>query len=86
MPMVTGKKQRYIEMSDFGTSPVKPSEPSTTMTIGAMARIGMVCEAMIHGIRLFDRKVKCTMAMASAMPRSEPSTKPSSVEESVTQP
>ena len=41
-----------IEISDFGTRPVSPIEPSTTMIIGAIARIGMVCEAMIHGIRL----------------------------------
>ena len=86
MPMVTGKKHRYIEISDFGTSPVKPMEPSTTITIGAMARIGMVWDAMIHGIRLFDRNVECTMAIASATPSSEPSTKPTSVEESVIQP
>ena len=46
----------------------------------------MVCEAMIHGIRLFDRKARCTMPIASTMPRMEPSTKPSSVEESVIQP
>ena len=39
-------------MIAFGTRPVMPIEPSTTMTIGAIARIGMVCEAMIHGIRL----------------------------------
>ena len=54
--------------------------------MGAMARMGIVCEAMIHGIRLFDRNFRCTMPIASTMPRSDPSTKPSSVEESVTQP
>ena len=29
-----------------------PIAASTTMIIGAMARMGIVCEAMIHGIRL----------------------------------
>jgi hypothetical protein len=55
MPMATGKKQRYIEMIDFGSRPMKPKLPSTTMIMGAMARIGMVWEAMIQGIRLRSR-------------------------------
>ena len=55
MPMTMGKKQRYMEMIDFGSRPVKPKLPSTTMIIGAMARIGMVCEAMIQGIRLLSQ-------------------------------
>ena len=36
-------------MIAFGSSPTKPIEPSTTMIIGAIARIGTVCEAMIQG-------------------------------------
>ena len=55
MPMATGKKQRYMEMIDFGSRPMKPKLPSTTMIMGAMARIGMVWEAMIQGIRLRSR-------------------------------
>ena len=39
-------------MVALGSRPVSPIEPKTTMTIGAMARIGMVCEAMIQGITL----------------------------------
>ncbi len=35
--------------------------PSTTMTIGAIARIGTVCEQMIHGIRLRSSVRTCTM-------------------------
>lgn len=85
MPMVTGKKHRYIEISDFGKRPVSSIEPSTTMTIGAMARMGMVCDAMIHGIRLRLSALTWTIAMASEIPRRVPSRKPSKVEESVTQ-
>ena len=40
------------EIIDFGKSPVSPIEPSPTIIIGAIARIGMVCEAMIQGITL----------------------------------
>ena len=86
MPIVTGKKHRYIEMIAFGTSPVRPIEPSTTMMIGATARIGIVCEAMIHGSRLFSRAFTDTMPMASTMPSATPRAKPSSVDERVTQP
>jgi hypothetical protein len=86
MPIATGKKHRYIEMIAFGTSPVRPSEPSTTMMIGATARIGIVCDAMIQGSRLFLSALMATMPMASRIPSTEPSTKPSSVDESVTQP
>ena len=52
MPIVTGKKQRYIEMIALGTRPTMPMEPRITMIIGAMARIGTACEAMIQGMRL----------------------------------
>ena len=55
MPIATGKNERYIEISAFGTSPVMPTAPSATTTIGAMARIGIVCEAISHGIRLRSR-------------------------------
>ena len=41
-------------MIDFGSRPCRPIAPSTTMTIGATARIGTICEQMIHGIRLFS--------------------------------
>ena len=37
-------------MIAFGISPWTPMEFSTTMIIGAMARIGMVCQAMAQGI------------------------------------
>ncbi len=84
MPMVTGKKHRYIEMMDLGKIPVRPTDPSTTITMGAIARMGMVCEAIIHGIRLLLSSLECTMATASPMPSSIPSANPKSVEDSVT--
>ena len=43
-------------MIAFGKSPRSPIEPSTTMTMGATARIGTICEQMIHGSRLFSRR------------------------------
>ena len=85
MPTATGKNDRYVEMIAFGTRPFSPIDASTTMIIGAIARIGMVCEAMIHGIRLRSRVREWTIATASAMPSSVPMAKPRSVEESVTQ-
>ena len=56
------------------------------MIIGAIARIGTVCEAMIQGISERSSVRRWTMPTASTMPSSVPSAKPSSAEESVTQP
>ncbi|MNL87587.1 hypothetical protein D3C87_2168130 [compost metagenome] len=53
------------------------------MTIGAMARIGTVCEAMIQGIRLRSSDFTWTMPTAMTMPSRVPMTKPARVEESV---
>ncbi len=55
MPIAIGKKHRYAEMMDFGSSPRSPTAPSTTMTIGATARIGTIWEHMIQGSRLFSK-------------------------------
>ena len=55
------------------------------MTMGAMARIGMVCEAMIQGSRLFCSARPWTISTASTMPNTVPMAKPSSVAASVTQ-
>ncbi len=84
MPIVTGKKHRYIEMTALGNSPTKPMLPSTTTTIGAIARIGTVCEAMIQGSRLRSSTGECTMPTASKIPSTVPNTKPSSVADTVT--
>ncbi len=83
--MATGKKHRYAEMSAFGSKPRMPSEPSTTMMIGAIARIGTICEQMIHGSRLFSSERAWTISTARTMPKTAPSAKPSSVADSVTQ-
>ena len=56
------------------------------MIIGAMARIGIVCDVMIHGMRLLSSVREWTMATASTMPRSVPSAKPPASSDSVTQP
>ena len=84
MPMVTGKKHRYIEMTAFGSNPLKPRLPSTTTTIGAMARMGTVCEAMIHGSRLRSSTGRWMMPMASVIPRMEPNRNPTRVADTVT--
>jgi hypothetical protein len=84
MPIVTGKNERYPEMIAFGITPVMPILPSTMMIMGPMARIGIVCEAMIQGIRLRSSVRTCTMPMARAMPRSVPKTNPSTVADAVT--
>ena len=85
MPTATGKKARYIDMNAFGSRPVMLIAFSTTMTIGAMAMMGIVCEVMIHGISDLSSAREWTMPTASRMPSSVPRTKPSSVEESVIQ-
>ena len=56
------------------------------MIIGAMARIGIVWLAMTHGITLASIVRSWTMPIASTMPRTAPSAKPSSVADSVIQP
>ena len=56
-------------MIAFGSSPRSPIEPSTTMTIGATARIGTICEQMIQGSRLFCSVRACTIRTARMMPK-----------------
>ena len=85
MPTTTGKKLRYIEMIAFGSSPVSPTEASTTMIIGAIARIGTVWLAITQGITLALDVRSWTMTMASRMPSPAPSANPAIVAESVTQ-
>ena len=72
-------------MIAFGITPVMPILPSTMMIIGPIARMGIVCEAMIQGIRLRSSVRTCTMPMAIAIPNSVPNANPSSVAEAVTQ-
>ena len=70
-------------MIAFGNTPCTPTEFRTTMIMGAMARIGMVCDAMAHGMTLRSMTREWTMPMARATPASEPMRKPSSVGASV---
>ncbi len=56
------------------------------MIIGAMARMGMVCEAIAHGITLISMALLWTIPTASKIPASVPITKPASVAERVIQP
>ena len=60
-------------MIAFGKSPRRPIEPKTTITMGATARIGTICEQMIHGSRLFCRLLMWTINIARTMPKLAPS-------------
>ena len=44
-------------MNAFGKSPVKNISPKTTIIIGATARMGIVCEAIIHVKTLLIRQL-----------------------------
>ncbi len=70
----------------MGISPDTPIAFRTTMIIGAIARIGMVWEAMIQGITDMCMARECTIPTASASPSVVPKAKPRSVAERVTQP
>ena len=66
--------------------PVTPSELNTTIIIGAMARIGIVCDAMAHGITPMSIARLWTIPTASRMPSPVPKAKPSMVADRVIQP
>ena len=70
----------------MATAPSTCSAFSTTMNIGASARIGMVWEAMTQGIT--DRSIArlCTIPTASSIPSTVPMRNPRRVAESVIQP
>ena len=55
-------------MIAFGAKPSSPTLPRITTTIGAMARIGTVCDAMIHGKMLRSSVRECTIRIASSAP------------------
>ena len=75
-----------MEIIAFGTRPDRPTAFSTTMIIGAMARMGMVWLVMIQGISDLSMARFSTIETASPMPRMVPMAKPSSVEDRVTPP
>mgnify|MGYP001007895549 CR=1 FL=1 len=84
MATVTGKKQRYMAIVAFGSTPEKPSVPRITNTIGAMASTGIVCDATIHGSSALSSVRECTMHTASSSPSSTPIAKPVSAAPAVT--
>src|SRR5260370_38562828 len=73
MPIAIGKKHRYAVMMDFGRSPCSPTAPSTTMTIGATARLVPIWEHMIQGGRLFSKVRTSAMSTTRIVPNAPPS-------------
>ena len=59
MLIATGKKVRYAASTATETQPATPFEPSPTTTIGAIARIGIVCEATMYGMKPRSRSRDC---------------------------
>ena len=49
MLIATGKNVRYAAMIATAFQPAMPFDPSPTTTIGAIARIGTVCDATMYG-------------------------------------
>src|SRR5688572_8083057 len=47
--IVTGKNVRYAAMTATENHAGKPREPIQTTTMGAIARIGTVCDATMYG-------------------------------------
>ena len=86
VPTSTGKKLSQAEITALGRSPVTPMLARTTMTIGAMARIGTVWLATAQGMTDWSMARLCTMPTASRIPASVPIRNPASVAESVIQP
>ena len=74
--IATGKKVRYAARIATDTQPATPFDPSPTTTIGAIARIGTVCEATMYGSTPRSSRRDCESATASAKPIAAPSTKP----------
>ena len=58
-------------------------ELSTTIIIGAMARMGMVCDVIIHGIKDLSKTREWMMPTAKIIPSTVPNTKPSIVADKV---
>ena len=84
MPTTTGKNDRYMLMIAFGSRPDRPTAFSTTMIIGAMAKIGMVWLAITQGITDMSIVRLNTIPTASSVPSAVPMTKPRKVALKVT--
>ena len=63
-------------MTETGNHVGSPRPPSQMTTIGAIARIGIVCEATMYGSNPRRRKVQWTSRTAMRKPPIAPSAKP----------
>ena len=74
--MATGKNVRYAVRMATDFQPAMPFDPSPTTTIGAIARIGTVCEATMYGRIPRSSRRDCERATASPKPTTPPRKKP----------
>ena len=74
MLIVTGKKVRYAAITATDCQPAF----SQTTTIGATARIGIVCDATMYGSTPRWASRECTSATARTKPTTAPIAKPAS--------
>src|SRR6185295_4264788 len=58
--IATGKNVKYAASTDTAFQPSTPFEPRPITTIGAIARIGTVCEATMYGSRPRSSSRECT--------------------------
>jgi hypothetical protein len=70
--IATGKKVRYAAITATDCQPAL----SQTTTIGATARIGIVCDATMYGRNARCASRECTSSTASTKPRIAPPRKP----------
>ncbi len=67
---------RYAAITATDCHPWTPFEPSPMTTMGAIARIGTVCDPTTNGSRPRSRKRTCESRTASAKPKTPPSRNP----------
>src|SRR4051812_17040299 len=79
--IATGKKVRYAAITATDCQPAF----SQTTTIGATARIGIVCDATMYGSSARCASRECTSPTASANPTTAPIAKPASASFAVNQ-
>src|SRR3954454_65585 len=70
--IVTGKNVRYAAITATDCQP----DFSQTTTIGAIARIGIVCDATMYGRKPRCSRRECTSTHARKKPTTAPSAKP----------
>ena len=83
--IATGKNVRYAASTDTAFQPSTPFEPRPMTTIGAIARIGTVCEATTYGRTPRSRSREWTSTTASPKPKTAPRTNPASASFAVNQ-